>query len=268
MISSFYSRQGKEFLTLKKLEDDIRSKLLESLVAAKKKNSKGFILDGEVCSIDDDGLENFQGIMKEIGKKCHTMINPKFLLFDMLTTEEFQKGTSNRILSSRLSEMTKVVTPCGCTRLSCIQQLPYNTDSFEKMETQVSDNKWEGLILRKNDIYIGDRSNDILKVKKFHREEYTVTGIKTSKIRVINENTGLEEEITTLKAATIEHKGFPVSVGSGFSLDERKKFYSNPKLIIGNVISVQFFEETKDKDGELSLRFPTFKGLYGKKREF
>ena len=78
----------------------------------------------------------------------------------------------------------------------------------------------------------------------------------------------IDEEIETLKAAVISHKGYDVHVGSGFSLDERKQFFNDPTSIIGKVISVQFFEETKDKNGELSLRFPTFKGLYVDKLEF
>jgi DNA ligase-1 len=264
----FYSRQGKQFQTLSKLEDDVRNNLLKIVTLDIPEESKGIVLDGEVCSMDSKGNEDFQGIMKEINKKGHTMVNPKYLLFDMLTIEEFESGTSKRLLSSRLAEVNKAVDKSDCTRLSCIQQLSFTDDAFVKMQQQVADYGWEGLILRKNDKYIGDRSKDILKVKKFHREEYVVQGIETCKMRVINDTTGLEEEIETLKAAIIDHKGYEVCVGSGFSLDERRQFFESPKELIGKVISVQFFEETKDKNGELSLRFPTFKGLYGDSREF
>lgn len=264
----FYSRQGKRFLTLKKLEEDIQKNLATELKALKSKESKGFVLDGEVCKIASNGLEDFQGIMKEINKKNHVMTNPKYLLFDLLTLEEFNRKTSERLLSTRLATLSKAIDATSCQRLTVIQQVPFTDKGFEAMQEQVKDNKWEGLILRKNDVYQGKRSKDILKVKQFFREEYKVEDVEFDMFRVINSETGLEEEIELLKAVTIKHKGYAVSVGSGFKLNERKEFHDNPDLIKGKVISVQFFEETTDKNGELSLRFPTYQGLYGKKRTF
>ena len=60
----------------------------------------------------------------------------------------------------------------------------------------------------------------------------------------------------------IEHKGNIVSVGSGFSLDDRVKYYDNPETIIGKEITVQYFELSKDKDGKESLRFPVVKHVF------
>jgi DNA ligase-1 len=64
----------------------------------------------------------------------------------------------------------------------------------------------------------------------------------------------------------IQHKDYIVRVGSGFTIDQRKEFYKNPKKILGKIITVQYFEETKNQDGGLSLRFPTFKVLHGSAR--
>jgi DNA ligase 1 len=226
------------------------------------------VLDGEICCMDKDGKEDFQGIMKEINKKDHTVVNPMYLLFDMLTISEFESLTSKRILSERLNALGDVMSQSKCKRLKCIEQLKYDETKFTEMQSLVKSEGWEGLILRKNAPYQGKRSSDILKVKQFHREEYKVEDIETSKMRVINEKTGLEEEIITLKAVTIRHKTYPVSVGSGFKMHERKYFYEHPDAIINKTISVQYFEETKDKNGNISLRFPTFLGVYGNKREF
>ena len=46
-----------------------------------------------------------------------------------------------------------------------------------------------------------------------------------------------------------------------------KDFYKNPKKILGKIIQVQYFEESNNQDGGISLRFPTFKYLYGDKRD-
>jgi len=74
---TFFSRNGKEFETLGKLADEIS------------KIGGDFILDGEICMVDKDGNEDFQGIMKQIRKKNHQIENPKFFVFDYLTLDEF-----------------------------------------------------------------------------------------------------------------------------------------------------------------------------------
>ena len=47
-----------------------------------------------------------------------------------------------------------------------------------------------------------------------------------------------------------------VNVGSGFSLEERQKYNTDPSLIVGKKVTIKFFEKT-----ETSLRFPIFKGV-------
>ena len=70
-----------------------------------------------------------------------------------------------------------------------------------------------------------------------------------------------------LAAVVIEHKGYQVKVGSGFSINERQQFFANPKGIVGKKITVKYFEESEDKEGNLSLRFPTLKAIHGVERE-
>ena len=138
-------------------------------------------------------------------------------------------------------------------------------EMLEEWKLKGSNQNWEGLMLRLDTGYKGKRSNDILKVKNFYTEEYHVKGYETGTMRTISEETGLEVVIETLTSVTIEHKGCDVGVGSGFSMAERKDFFKNPKKIVGKMISVRYFEETQDKNGKYSLRFPTFVGFYDQK---
>lgn len=264
-IVEFYSRTGNQFTNLGKLEP-ILSKHFQNTF----KGEGGCVLDGEVCIIDNQGKEHFSEIMKVIRKKDYTIENPRYVVFDMLSFNEFVSGTSNRTFSERYEQIHKTFKDekINCKEISIVPQIDYNQQNFDNMMEEAKDNGWEGLILRKDDIYKGKRSSDILKVKEMEREEYTVVDIATGPFKVISKDTGLQEEIETVTAVTILHKNYPVSVGSGFSIDERKDFYKNPHKILGKVISVQFFEETTNKDGTPSLRFPTFKGLYGKTRKF
>ena len=59
-----------------------------------------------------------------------------------------------------------------------------------------------------------------------------------------------------------KHKGNTVSVGSGFSIEDRNHYYNNPNDIVGKEITVQYFEESTDKTGKHSLRFPVCKTVY------
>ena len=115
-------------------------------------------------------------------------------------------------------------------------------------------------MLRKNVKYEGKRTKNLLKVKKFFDEEYVVTGATNGDIRIVVE--GKEKTINALSQVTIKHKGNIVGVGSGFSLDQRKEFGKDHSKILGKTITVQYFEETENQEGGISLRFPTVKHVY------
>ena len=249
---NFYSRQGKTFDTLDTLRKEI-----ESL------NLCNMVFDGEVCIVDDNGVEDFQGIMKEIKRKDHTIQNPKYKVFDYLMLEEFDNQESERNLSDRLGQFTMIYNAFN-KQLNCIDLLEqWKVDSeehFQALAELATKNNWEGLILRKDSEYKGKRSNDLLKVKKFFDEEYIVKSIESAVHRVIVDGLEVEEEM--LSNVVIEHKGCDVGVGSGFDQAERRMYFKNPELIIGKTITVQYFEETLNQDGCHSLRFPVVKHIY------
>ena len=63
------------------------------------------MFDGEICLLDKDGNEDFQGVMKELRRKDHQIENPTFMIFDMIHKTEFDKGKSTDILSERLQTL-------------------------------------------------------------------------------------------------------------------------------------------------------------------
>ena len=249
---NFFSRQGKTFDTLDVLKNEI-----ESL------NLCNMVFDGEVCVVDENGTEDFQGIMKEIKRKDHTIENPKYKIFDYLMLSEFDTQVSKRSLSDRLGKFNMVYNTFN-EQLNCIDLLEQwkveSEEHFQELAELATKNNWEGLILRKDCEYKGKRSNDLLKVKKFFDEEYVVKSIETSTHRIIVDGLEVEEEM--LSNVVIEHKGCDVGVGSGFDQSERRKYFKNPELIIGKTITVQYFEETLNQDGCHSLRFPVVKHVY------
>ena len=254
-----YSRNGNRLPALAPLEE-----LVHSYCSV----NDSFVLDGEVCAIGEDGNENFTEAVSQAKRKSVLMKKFRYYVFDMLTSDEFESGESKRFLEERLQSagqfVDKVSNP---EKLRLVQHTKYTEDEFKRQQDYASEHNWEGLMLRMNTTYKGKRSNDILKVKKFFTEEYTVLDYETGPMRIIDPSSGLETMIMTLKSVVIEHKNNRVNVGSGFSLNERQSYYINPKQIVGKVISVRYFEETPpDEEGKTSLRFPTFVAIHGNKR--
>ncbi len=252
---SFWSRQGKEFLTLDTLAKSLNTTDLPD----------GTVLDGEICIIDDNGLEDFQGIMKVIRKKDYTIESPMYKVFDMLIKEEFYSKTSKTTLSERLSNYdTYKMSTADC--VSKVEQVEYTEEAFAEWNKKVEDNGWEGLMLRKDTTYSGKRTNDLLKVKKFLDDEYVVESLETGTVVYQEKDIGSVsyQGVTTMN---ILHKGNKVGVGSGLSKEQRLYYIDNPDELIGKTINVQFFEYTKNKDGTESLRFPTVKHIYENGRD-
>jgi len=243
-----YSRQGNEFTTLQKVLDDVA------------KMPGNFVLDGEICLMDKDGNEDFQGIMKQIKRKDHTIANPNYIVFDYLTLEEFDNKVSDTKLSDRIK---KAITNCWGVdnTLSVLEQNIVQDETNLGYQIEEAQRKgYEGIMLRKDVGYEGKRTKNLLKCKKFHDAEYVVNSVDFDDHRIIRD--GKEVVIPMLAQAYITHKGHEVAVGSGWNQEQRIKYEANPELLIGKTITVQYFEETKNQEGGISLRFPTVKHVF------
>ena len=126
-----------------------------------------------------------------------------------------------------------------------------------------SDNNWEGFMLRKDTEYEGKRSKNLLKVKTFYDAEYKVLDYDINEHEVVRY--GRQDTIPMLSQVWIEHKGHKVKVGSGFSQEQRLQYVDGS--IVGKTITVQYFEETNNDKGGISLRFPTVKHIYDNERD-
>lgn len=115
------------------------------------------------------------------------------------------------------------------------------------------------------------------KFKQWQDAEYTVVGLDTSVQRL--SVGGVYGEHLAMSNVWIEHKGHRVSVGSGFTTEQRLRYAANPNEIvsklrpesqrahapaqIGKQITVEYFEEsTAAGREEASLRFPRVKTVW------
>ena len=252
---TLYSRMGKELITLNKVKEAIEAT-----------NVINQVFDGEICLMDENGNEDFQGVMKQLRKKDHQIENPIFMIFDMIHKSEFdnQKGTEK--LSDRLAKLRAWQggrrTDAKILRYT-EQFVITGDDHFEHWSQMACDKGWEGFMLRNDVGYEGKRSKNLVKVKKFFDAEYVVVDYNNEEAEVVRD--GKSATIEMLAQVWIEHKGHKVKVGSGWTQDQRLKYMDGS--IVGKTITVQYFEETHNQEGGISLRFPTVKVVHGEKRE-
>ena len=252
---TLYSRMGKEFTTLNKVKYAIEATGIINTV-----------FDGEICIIDKDGNEDFQSVMKELRRKDHQIENPTFMLFDMIHKTDFENNKSTDILSERLHTLRTWLGPRYDTKetLRYLDQAVITDERhFDIWNQMANDNNWEGFMLRKDVGYEGKRSKNLLKVKSFYDAEYEVLGWDVDTHEVVRD--GKSVSMTMLSQVWIKHKGHIVKVGSGFSQEQRLEYMDGS--IVGKLITVQYFEETNNDKGGISLRFPTVKHIYESERD-
>ena len=274
------SRQNKVFTTLDTVKPYIQ------FLATKLHKVGKWVFDGEICILDENGDEHFDWVMKEINRKDHTIKNPCYNIFDLITEEEFygREVESRDIFSHRLNTIEdayrtyiecadKIVEDYGgvwaedCSaRIHILHQERITCqEDFDRWSQYVKDGNWEGFMLRMDTYYKPGRSKDLLKVKLMQDAEYIVTGTING---VVTYNEGGQKDFNACSALTIEHKGNVVKVGSGLSKEQRLRWYDHPEEIIGKTITVQYFEETMDKKTkQYSLRFPILKYVYENGRD-
>ena len=253
---SLFSRTGKEFTTLNAVKEAIENTGIVSTT-----------FDGEICLVDKHGNEDFQGIMKQLRRKDHQIKNPAFIMFDMMSNIDFDNGKGTEPLKTRLH---KLLTYTNANYEEESNILRYNAqfiitcdDHFEYWNELSAERGWEGIMLRKNCGYEGKRTKNLVKVKEFHDAEYEVVGWDLDTHEVVRD--GKSESMTMLAQVWINHKGHLVKVGSGFTQEQRLEYMDGS--LLGKTITVQYFEETKNDRGGISLRFPTVKVIHGEKRE-
>lgn len=252
------SRSGKEYLTL-----DLIKEQLKTL------NLRNVVIDGECCLLNPDGTDNFQGMMKEIRKKNHTVQNAAYRCFDILSLDDFYRGTTTTKFSVRIENLRNTISGKLPNVDMIEQRLITSWKDVDDFQKEALDNDWEGLVLRKNDVYRGKRSNDLIKVKQFNECELVITGIETGPFRVIKyrqDGTSYEETEEVVTNLQSTYQGYPINIGSGLSIDSRRLFKQQPSLIVGKTVTVKYFEQTTNESGGVSLRFPILKTIHGMER--
>ncbi len=198
-----------------------------------------------------------------------------FNIFDIIPLDEFKKGKSkynalNRkvLLGAMFGDdgiqylhddwaKMMVAFDIGAQGLTAIKAVPIlgvvNTDEeIAELVTPIWKRGGEGIMLNTMEGYYEiKRSNSLLKVKY----------VESMDLKVVDMQEGTNKYEGMMGALIVDYKGYRVGVGSGFSDEERQRFWNNPEEILGKTIEVDTFGESKDQLGNVSLNCAIFKGV-------
>lgn len=226
----------------------------------------GYLYDGELLPSDltiTDSKEQYRQIMKitrtKGDKKANSMI---YNIFDMVDLNEYNSGKLTKIYSDRRKDLATLNNNPYQHIVTIISKLNLSDDEDKKELMRLlkyyTSMGAEGLMINKGSmVYEPKRSRAIYKIKQFKDCDILCTGIEEGDGRFKG----------TLGAIICDYKGYKLKVGSGFNDEQRMYFFNNPQEIVGKIVKIQYFEQTQNQDGGISLRFPIFLEVRTDKKE-
>ena len=215
-------------------------------------------VDGELLATNEEGLSS-----EDLFKKTSAIVNSKglkkdltFVAFDIVSLEDYNNKSNSTPFLERREQLECYVGLKN--ELVKLAPMYFITDSidriYEKLDEVVKDN-CEGLMLNKiNGFYEFKRTKQLLKVKKFNEGDVLVIDILEGEGRL--EGTLGKVEVQ------FKYKGdiYTNNIGSGFSDEEREYYWEHKDELIGKIVTIKYFEITKNEQGGFGFRFPTWKG--------
>jgi len=246
VVKSF-TRQGKQYEGLEEIESDIADLLEDNVV-----------FDGElIADMQGSTIEIYTETTSKARSKGSNKTGLIYHIFDMLPLDEFQDGKSKTSCVTRKKYLSSVFENNNLPHCKEVKPLYIgsNLSEVEKWMSWAGANELEGIMVNLDKPYICKRSDSILKVKVFNDAD----------LRCLDVIEGTGKNVGKLGSITIqfEHEGkaYECNCGSGFSDEEREAYWKQPELIVGKIVTVGYFEVSKNAQGDYGLRFPTWKSI-------
>ena len=174
-------------------------------------------------------------------------------IFDALPYEEFKAGISNENYITRRARYLE-----NFTSGQLVRAIPVlgTTDKagIPSWSDYATEHGFEGVMLNDpNAYYEAKRTKGLLKVKRMHTADLQVVGFEEA---IDGKNRG------GLKSLIVQlDENNTVNVSSGLTDELREDIWKNQDKYMGKIIEIKYFEETTNKDGGRSLRFPVVLGF-------
>ena len=231
------SRQNKIFEGLVEIVSDIADLGLDNVC-----------LDGELLAIDSPYETVYKDTMKIVSTKDEEKHGVKYMLFDIIPLSEFDNKEGKMKYSDRRAWLDTIKE----SRFINVAPILYkgtDIDEVLKVLDECRGNGAEGCMINTDKPYEFKRSKVLQKLKV----------MSTCDLRVIGFEEGDGKLKGTLGKIICNYKGFDLGVGSGFSEAMRYEVWNNQDKYLGKISEIQYFEQTNNDEGGLSLRFPVFK---------
>lgn len=252
------------------------------------RNQYAVVIEGFLKRANEDG-EIIKLDQRRLGRTDVQMIRPRFLVFDIFPLKNFIDKRPSPVFSERYQTLKeifyqmnnyeefeyKLVTDTdgqmdykqiskGVYELQythLIKQHRVSDKTMRELLVNWRDNKWSGLLFRKDTpFFVGD-SSDILKMTKLLIGTYEVVEVlKGRKDYYIK---GKRNNLPIVKSLVIKHKKQFVFINFGFDKEFMIKYGANPEALRGKEITVGYTNE----DIHEGLRFPLFIKINGDKNE-
>ncbi len=245
---SFFTRAGQKYEGLVDLEKE----MLEQI-------PNNFVLDGEITLLDYKNYDSKTAykLAMKITRADGEKHGVKMLVFDGMPLEEWKTQQSTLTWTER-RHVLSCIAGFYLENLTYFELLPVlyqgtDTSKITELLDEAIANKQEGIMINIcNAPYEFKRTTNLLKVKKMSTLDLEIVGVEEGEGRLAG----------TLGAIHVRYKdGNIVKVGSGFSDWHRNEIWQNQIYYIGKIVEIQYFEETKNDKGGVSLRFPIFKDI-------
>lgn len=243
---SFFTRAGQRYEGLVDLEQEMMATFPE-----------GTVLDGEITILNNKGIpskEAYKQAMK-ITRADGEKHGLKMLVFDAMSLEEWkaQKCTHDYI-ERRMLLKGLYGSEWNHKYFEVLPELYRGTDTsmvLKLLDEAIADQE-EGVMINICDApYEFGRTWNLMKVKKMNTLDLEIIGFEEGEGRLAG----------TLGAILVEYKNNVVKVGSGFSDELRKEIWKDRTFWFGRICEIQYFEETTNQNGGISLRFPVYKDV-------
>ncbi|WP_353856851.1 hypothetical protein [Bacillus sp. Bos-x628] len=249
--------EGSEFITT----TGAKYEGLVELEELMKKLPTGFVYEGELVNVNRDNLSSsdlFRETQSRL-KKHGIKKDIRLLLFDMIPIDDYEKGIFDVPYKTRrafLEETIKNSLPTD----SLISAIPKfyvgnKKDVIDDLFLEAIGRGEEGLMIHLSDgIFELKKSPNLLKVKPEEEAD----------LRCLD----VVEDIRGGKCGSIivDYKGHRVAV-AGLKEKWKIDFWKDPSLVIGKIVEIKYFQESKNEHGSLSLRHPSLNRIRNDKDE-
>jgi len=246
VVKSF-TRTGKQYEGLEDIEADFTNLPANNIV-----------FDGElIADLEGSTQEVYAETTSKARSKGANKKGLLFYVFDAFPLNQFQSGKSTKNHIERKTILSHVFENNSLPNCREVKSL-YVGDDLSQINFWMNtarEQEWEGLMVNLDRPYVCKRSDVILKVKVFCDAD----------VRCLDVLEGTGKNVGKLGAITIqfEHENelHSCNCGSGFNDEERELYWEKPELIVGKIVTVGYFEISKNSEGGYGLRFPTWKSI-------